>query len=214
MHELFDQLLGYIKATWRYRWYAVGVAWVIALGGWAYVYTLPNRYEASARVYVDTQSVLRPLLAGLTVQPNVDQMVAMMSRTLISRPNIEKVIRMADLDIKLKTTEERETLIQRLGGLLQIRGAGQANLYTIAYADKNPQEAKRVVQALLTIFVEGSLGDKRKDTDSARRFLDEQLKAYSDRLIAAEQAFTDFKRKNVAMMAGRSMGDYYARLGE
>ena len=216
MHEIVDQILGYIRAAWRYRWYAVGVAWAIAVGGWVFVYTMPDRYEATARVYVDTQSVLRPLLAGLTVQPNIEQMVTMMSRTLISRPNLEKVIRMADLDIKLKTTEDREALIARLGRDLQIRNAGRENLYTIAFAENNPQEAKRVVQSLLTIFVEGSLGDKRKDSDSARRFLDEQLKAYSDKLIAAESAFTEFKRKNVGLMAGRGGGgqDYYGRLGE
>jgi polysaccharide chain length determinant protein (PEP-CTERM system associated) len=215
MHEVIDQVLGFVKAAWRYRWYAVVVAWAIAIGGWIFVYLMPDRYEASARVYVDTQSVLRPLLAGLTIQPNVDQMVAMMSRTLISRPNLEKVVRMADLDIKLKTTEEREALIARLSKSLQIRTTGQDNLYTIAYADRNPQEAKRVVQSLLTIFVEGSLGDKRKDSDSARRFLDEQLKAYSDKLVAAENAFTEFKRKNVGLMAGRGGGqDYYSRVGE
>jgi polysaccharide chain length determinant protein (PEP-CTERM system associated) len=211
MHEVFDQLIGYVKATWRYRWYAVGVAWGVAVGGWIYVYTLPNRYEANARVYVDTQSVLRPLLAGLTIQPNVDQMIAMMSRTLISRPNLEKVIRMADMDIKLKTAEEREALIYQLSRQLYIRAAGGDNLYTIAYASQNPQEAKRVVQSLLTMFVEGSLGDKRKDSDGARRFLDEQLKVYNDRLIAAENAVTEFKRKNVSIMRG---GDYYSRLGE
>src|SRR5215831_2245835 len=121
MHEVVEQLLGYLKGAWRYRWYGVATAWAVAIGGWLFVYVMPDRYEASARVYVDTQSVLRPLLAGLTVQPNVDQMVAMMSRTLISRPNIEKVIRMADLDVKLKTTEERETLILRLARELQIR---------------------------------------------------------------------------------------------
>lgn len=214
MHDAVDQFLAYLKGAWRYRWHAVVVSWLVAIGGWCYVYTLPDRYEASARVYVDTQSVLRPLLAGLTVQPNVDQMVSMMSRTLISRPNIEKIIRMADLDIKLKTPEDREALILRLGRDLQIRTTGRENLYTIAYAEKNPQEAKRVVQSLLTLFVEGSLGDKRKDTDSARRFLDEQLKAYSDKLVAAEAAFTEFKRKNVALMAGRAGQDYYARLGE
>src|SRR5687768_5643187 len=151
MHEILDQVLSYVKATWRYRWYAVIVAWCAAVVGWAVVYRMPDRYEASARVYVDTQSVLRPLLAGLAVQPNVDQMVGMMSRTLISRPNLEKVIRMADMDIKLKSSEDRDARLAQLAKDLTIKSAGRENLYTIAYGDQNPQEAKRVVQALLTI---------------------------------------------------------------
>src|SRR5688572_33099931 len=114
MHELSAQLLSHLKATWRFRWYAMGFAWIAAVAGWVAVYQMPDRYEASARVYVDTQSVLRPLLAGLAVQPNVDQVVTMMSRTLISRPNVEKVIRMSDLDITLKTPEAREAMISRL----------------------------------------------------------------------------------------------------
>ena len=150
MHEIMDQLWSYAKGTWRFRWYGVAVAWVGALIGWAGVYVTPDRYEASARVYVDTESVLRPLLAGVTVQPNIDQIVTMMSRTLISRPNLEKVIRMADIDIRLKTPQDREDLIGRLTKELTIRSAGRENLYTIAYSDRNPQEAKRVVQSLLT----------------------------------------------------------------
>jgi polysaccharide chain length determinant protein (PEP-CTERM system associated) len=213
MHELADQLLSHLKAIWRYRWYAIGFAWIIALGGWIAVYLMPDRYEASARVYVDTQSVIRPLLAGLTVQPNVDQMVAMMGRTLISRPNLEKVIRMADMDIRLKSSEDREQLITRLSKELIIQSAGRENLYTIAYTDKDPQVAKRVVQSLLTLFMEGSLGDQRKDSDSARRFIDEQLQGYSEKLVAAENAVTEFKRKNMGFMAGDKR-DYYTRLVE
>ncbi len=213
MHELVDQLLSHLKATWRYRWYAVVFAWIIALGGWIAVYLMPNRYEASARVHVDTQSVLRPLLAGLTVQPNVDQMVTMMSQTVISRPNLEKVIRMADMDVGLKTPEDREQLITRLTKELAIKSAGRENLYTIAYSDKNPEEAKRVVQSLLTLFVEGTLGDQRKDSEAARRFIDEQLKTYSDKLVAAESAVTEFRRQHMGLMAG-DRRDYYTRLVE
>ena len=213
MHELADQLLSHLKASWRYRWYAVVLAWVIAVGGWIGVAQLPNRYEASARVYVDTQSVLRPLLAGVVVQPNVEQMVTMMSRTLITRPNVEKVIRMADMDIKVKTPDHREQMITRLTKELTIKSAGSQNIYTIAYSDQNPQEAKRVVQSLLTIFVEGSLGSKRMDTDSARRFINDQLKAYNEKLIAAENAVTEFKRRHMGLMGseGRS---FYVRLAE
>lgn len=213
MHELADQLFSHLKATWRFRWYVVVFAWIIALGGWIAVYLTPDRYEAYARVYVDTQSVLRPLLSGLAVQPNVDQMVTMMSRTLISRPNLEKVIRMADMDIGLKTSEDRGQLITRLTKELTIKSAGSENLYTISYGDQNSQQAKRVVQSLLTLFVEGSLGDKRKDSDSARRFIDDQLKIYNEKLVAAENAVTEFKRRHMGLMPGEGLG-YYARLVE
>lgn len=213
MHELVDQLLSHVRATWRYRWIAVAVAWLVALAGWVVVYKLPNRYEASARVYVDTQSVLRPLLAGLAVQPNIGQVVNMMARTLISRPNLEKVIGMADIDIRLKSPEAKNAMIERLNKEVQLKSGGAENLYIISYTDNNPQEAKRVVQSLLTIFVEGNLGNTRKDSDSARRFINEQLAAYSEKLVAAEQAVAEFKRKNVGQM-GADGQTYYTRLGE
>lgn len=213
MHELAQQLFSHLQAAWRYRWYAAVVAWVVAVAGWIVVSQLPNRYEASARVYVDTQSVLRPLLAGLAVQPNVNQMVTMMSRTLISRPNVEKVIRMADMDNRVRTPEEREQLITSLTKQLTIQSAGAENLYTIVYSDHQPEQARRVVQSLLTIFVEGSLGNKRKDSDSAQRFINTQLQAYSQKLVAAETAITEFKRRNMGLLGSEGRG-YYARLEE
>ncbi len=53
---------------------------------------VPDRYEANARVYVDTQSVLKPLMVGLAYQPDIDQQVRMLARTLVSRPNVERLI--------------------------------------------------------------------------------------------------------------------------
>lgn len=213
MHELIDQLFSHLRAVWRYRWYAALVAWVVAIAGWIIVHQLPNRYEASARVHVDTQSVLRPLLAGLAVQPNVGQIVNMMSRTLISRPNLEKVIGMADIDIRLKSPEAKEAMIARLNKEVVMKSGGADNLYIISYTDNHPQEAKRIVQSLLTIFVEGNLGNSRKDSDSAKRFINEQLAAYSEKLIAAEQAVAEFKRKNVDKMGSEGQ-TYYVRLSE
>ena len=70
-----------------------------------------------------------------------------------------------------------------------------ANLYKIKYEDRNPQLAKNIVQSLLTIFVESTLGSSRKDTDTAQNFLDKQIKAYEDRLAAAEDRLKQFKVK-------------------
>jgi polysaccharide chain length determinant protein (PEP-CTERM system associated) len=213
MNDITRQLLYYASAAWRKRWWGMAFAWLVAIAGWAVVFTMPDRYEAYARVYVDTQSVLRPLLAGVAVQPNIDQLVSMMSRTLISRPNLEKVLRMADLDIRVKTPEDRERLVNSLSRTLDLKSAGRENLYTISYSDRNPQDAKKVVQALLTLFIEGSLGDKRKDSDTARRFLDEQLKVYSEKLTTAENAVTEFKRRYIGLLPGEGQS-FYTRIGE
>jgi polysaccharide chain length determinant protein (PEP-CTERM system associated) len=137
----------------------------------------------------------------------------MMSRTLISRPNVDKVIRMADMEIKLRTPEDREQMITHITKQLTIKSGGAENLYTIAFADDNPQQARRVVQSLLTIFVEGSLGSNRKDSDSARRFIGEQLKSYNDKLIAAETAVTEFKRRHMGLI-GVEGSNYYTRMVE
>jgi polysaccharide chain length determinant protein (PEP-CTERM system associated) len=208
---LLDQILSYLRSAWYYRWQAAATAWIVALGGWTVVYLIPDRYEAQARVFVDTQSMLRPLLSGLAVQPNMDQVVSMMSRTLISRVNVEKVVKMAGVDSA--TPNEHEQLIARLTRELTIRSAGRENLFTISYSDQDRERAKRVVQALVTIFVEGSVGDKRRDSDSARQFIEEQLRSYSEKLVAAENAVTEFKRKHQGLMPGDGR-DFYTALNE
>lgn len=213
MHEVLAQFLNYLRAIWRRRWYIIVTAWIIAIGGWIAVYMMPNRYEASARVYVDTQSLLKPLLAGLTVQPNADQQVLMMTRTLISRPNLEKVARMTDLDLRAKTPEQMDSLISHLSKSIELLGAGRENLYTISYEDRDPAVAKKVVQALLTLFVESNLGNTRQDIASSQKFIDDQLKAYEDKLSAAENALKDFKQRHLGMMPGQD-GDYFSQLSQ
>ena len=100
MNETIQQIRAILREMWHRRWIGLIAAWIAALVGVAVVYRVPERYEAGARVFVDTESLLKPLLAGLAIQPNVDQQVGLISRTLISRPNVEKVVRMADLDIR------------------------------------------------------------------------------------------------------------------
>src|SRR6195952_5312893 len=100
MYDLISQAKSIGKGMWKYRWPGVLVAWIVAAIGVGVVFRIPDQYEASARIYVDTQTILKPLMSGLAVQPDVDQQVTMLSRTLISRPNVEKLLRMADLDLK------------------------------------------------------------------------------------------------------------------
>ncbi|MBG6080372.1 XrtA system polysaccharide chain length determinant [Rubrivivax gelatinosus] len=197
MQDLVRQALAVLRGMWNYRWQGLVVAWVIGIVAAVVALRVPDEYEASARIYVDTQSILKPLMSGLTVQPNVEQQISMLSRTLISRPNIEKLIRMADLDLSEGSAVEQEDLIQRLTKDIQIRNTGRDNLYSLVYRDRESEKAKRVIQSLVSIFVESSLGASRKDTDSAKTFLNEQIKQYEQKLEEAEARLKEFRLRNI-----------------
>ena len=103
MRELYEQILIYLKGVWRYRWFMMLATWLVCIVGWGVVYQLPDKYESSSRVHVDTQSMLAPLLRGLTITTNTSQRVQLVTRTLLSRPNLEKLARMTDLDLSALT---------------------------------------------------------------------------------------------------------------
>ena len=178
MDEILRQVTLILRGMWKHRWLGLMVAWIVAAIGVVAVFRIPDKYEASARIYVDTQSILKPLMSGLAIQPNLDQQIMILSRTLISRPNVEKLIRMADLDLNVKSKTGQDALIDQLMSGLTIKSTSRDNLYTLAYSDAQPERAKRVVQSLASIFVESSLGDKRKDTDVAKKFIDDQIQVY------------------------------------
>ncbi len=212
MQELLEQIQEYLYGIWRFRWVALAAAWIIAIAGWIVVAQLPDKYEATARLHVDSNSVLGPLLRGLAIQPDVGQRVALMSKTLLSRPNMEKLMRMVDLDLKIRNDQDKESLITELRDNIRLSGQrSNASLYSISYTNSDRLVAQRVVQSLISIFIESALGDKRKDSAGAQEFLDKQIAEYEIRLAEAEGRLADFKRRYVGTMPGEQ-GGYYQRL--
>jgi polysaccharide chain length determinant protein (PEP-CTERM system associated) len=199
MDDFIGTFFNIARGMWKHRWLGVLVAWVVAAMGSVFVLSVPDKYEATARIFVDTQSILKPLMSGLAMNPNVEQQVVMLSRTLISRPNVEKLIRMADLDLDSKSKGEQEALIDRLTKTLEIKNVGRDNLYVLSYLDPSPEKAKKVIQSLVSIFVESSLGDARKDSDVAKKFIDEQIKTYIGKLEEAETRLKEFKVRNIEL---------------
>lgn len=214
MQEAIALIFSYIWGIWRFRWLALIVSWVIALGGWLFVHQMPEAYVGTARIYVDSNNLLRPLLRGLAIQPNVTQRIAMMSRTLLSRPNLEKVMRMTDLDLEVTTDIEKEDFLTEMRKAISLSGdRTNASLYSISVQNESRESAKNITQALITVFIESSLSDKREDSSGAQDFLDQQIAEYEVRLVEAEDRLAAFKQRYVGTLPGES-GGYYARLGQ
>ena len=201
-----------MREIWRGRWLAVTVAWAVSLVLGAGIFMMKDRYEASARLYIDTQSVLKPLMVGLAFQPDIDQQIRMLARTLISRPNIELLRASKDIGWDPIDPKKQEQEIQDLTKAIKMGpGGGGNNVYAISYRDTDPQRAQRLVERLVKMFVNSGGDGKKKDSEDARNFIEEEIRSYEAKLVEAENKLKDYKLKNFSV-SGVSTQDYFARM--
>jgi polysaccharide chain length determinant protein (PEP-CTERM system associated) len=199
MGELVEQLLAHLRGIWLRRFWGIGAAWLVGVVGILVAFLIPAKYEASARVFVDTDSVLKPLMEGLAVQPKIEEQVSMLASTLLSRPNVEKLIDRANL--QPKTQRDREALVDQLTRTVTLSGSTRDSLYSLTYRHPDQATAKRVVETLLSIFVDSGVTNKRGDTEKALAFLEEQIKEYEAVLSKAEERLKQFKLQNLDHLA-------------
>jgi polysaccharide chain length determinant protein (PEP-CTERM system associated) len=219
MQQVLDSVVSELRGAWRFRRYALGVAWAVCLVGWFVVYALPDRYEAHARVNVDTRTALREQLQGIAVEQNVEMQLNLVRQQLLGRASLDKVASKVGLDKGIVTPEQRDQLITSLSSRIQltlepatVRDPRIPNtLFRITYSDTNRQTAIRVVDVLLNSFVEDTMGTEHSGTASAQRFLREQIADYDRRLAEAEQRLADFKKQNFGLVPGAE-GDHFSRL--
>ena len=196
----FRLLVGqYARAVWRRRWTGMVIAWLICGAGWVGVYLVPDQYESSARLYVDEDAIPTPLLHGLAADSAPASQLEMLQRTVLSRPNLEKLISKVDLDPGVAGPSDRERLLQGLAQSIQVKPL-TGNLFVITYRDESARLAHDVVQTLLSIFVESAEGTSRIDMANAKSSLEHQISSYEQQLRAAEKRRADFRTRYVELL--------------
>ena len=219
MQEVFEQIVLYARAIWRYRWCAMLAAWLFFLVGWAVVLRIPVTYTASAKIYVDTYTVLKPLLEGIAVEKDPTVYVGLMARQLVSRPNLEEVARALGLDHQAKTSQAFESLLSGLEQNVQVDAARVSesskqqdpNFYTIVYPNTDPTLAKQVVEALIDSFSKTTVEASLRDSERAKQFLEQQIEAQREILTATEVRISEFKREHLDELPEQGM-TYFQRL--
>lgn len=208
---ILDKLKAYLTGMWLYRWYGFFAAVILALLGWTLVASLPDRYQATTRVFIDTQSLIKPLMKDLSITSDSDDRVNQVASTIFNRPNLTKIAQMSDLDLEVRSKLQQEELLDNLLHDIKLRREGNKNLFTIKYEHDDPKKAKLVVQSILNIFVESTLSHTRTDTIEAQKFLEDQIDTYEDQLILAEKRLADFKREHLGSLPSEGK-TYYDRL--
>jgi polysaccharide chain length determinant protein (PEP-CTERM system associated) len=216
-----EQAFEEMRSAWRFRWIAFTVAFVLAVIGWVGVLALPDRYAASARVFVDTRS-LKPVLQGLIVDQDVEAQINYVRQSLLADPQLEKIAVASEL-LPPSVTDERQRarIVEKLSKRITLTASGAGNqgedrstagtIYGIRYLDSNRTRSLAVVTNLLNTFVNQTLGDKREGSENAQKFLETQVRDYESRLSAAEDSLAAFKKEHVLLMPSEQ-GGYFMQL--
>jgi polysaccharide chain length determinant protein (PEP-CTERM system associated) len=211
MNEVLQLGLIRLRFAWRYRWVGLAAATGLLATSGAALQLYADRYEASAKVHVNTQTVLKPLMRELAAQPDIDLQVRMLARTLITHPRIEKLVDSMQLVDKDASPQQRERVIGDLVTKVRMEGSTHGNLYTISYKDPDPVRARLVVHSLVEMFVDSNTSSKRQDSQQARQFIDAQIAEYEKKLSEAENRLKQFKVKNFGI-SGATNQDFFARM--
>ena len=211
MTNIKEQIGLLTDAVWRHRKLALATSWIVGALGAAAIWTVPERHEAGAKLYVDTQSVLKPLMSGLAFQPDQEQQVRMLAKTLISRPNVEMLVNDKALGFDTSDPAQTEVLIERLTQRIQMRPLGGGNLYGLSFRDVDGERALGVIDRLVNLFVSTGTEGKRRDSRDASKFIDAQIKVYENKLTEAEERLKDYKLRNFGV-SGTGPQDHFARI--
>jgi polysaccharide chain length determinant protein (PEP-CTERM system associated) len=217
-----ENALDDVRGAWRYRWVAFILALSIAIIGWVIVFALPDRYEAAARVFVDTRTALKPVLQGLTMDQDTDAQINFVRQSLLAGPQLERIAIAAGV-LPASVTDERKRakILDEMSDRVIFSASGAGNpgddrntagtIYGIMYLDPNRARCLEVVTQLLNSFVEQTLGGKREGSENAQKFLETQIKDYEQRLSAAEDSLAAFKKEHVGLMPSEQ-GGYFTQL--
>src|ERR1700727_2304621 len=111
MTPAFDHVFDEVRGAWRFRWIALIIAFIVALIGWAVVFALPDRYEADARVFVDTRTGLKRDLQGLTIDQNVDAPINYVRQSLLEGPQLERIAKQTGVLLPSVTDERAKAQV-------------------------------------------------------------------------------------------------------
>src|SRR5690242_18294065 len=114
MKPLLTKLVAILAGAWRYRWHGLAATWILCLTGWLAIWSIPDKYAVQAKVYIDTDTVLGPLMRGLTVGSDQDQQVAIMLRNMTTRPNLEQIVRQVNPQAAKMTAADMELAVAEL----------------------------------------------------------------------------------------------------
>jgi polysaccharide chain length determinant protein (PEP-CTERM system associated) len=193
-----DQL---IEIILRRRWFLVIPFCISMLIGIYLALFLPKSYEASTLILIEVQRVPTDYVRSI-VSSDIDSRINTISQQILSRTNLEKVIKRYNLfsdekDGKMLLIDKVEMMRKKINIDVTrgVRGSSGPDSFSITYRGKSPEDVMNVVNTLASHFIDENLKVREEQASGTSDFLEGELFSMRKKLEEVEEIMKDYRRK-------------------
>ncbi len=194
IQDLMDALIR------KWYWVSMPLIFFALMGIWFYV-VIQRTYEATTLILVQPQEIPQNYVQA-TVSSGVEEQVRTLSQEVLSRSNLESIIKEMNLyskergsgiplDILVASLRKKITITTNVG---QPRQVGS---FSISYIGRKPKEVADVTNRLASFFIDSNLKLRARQATETTAFLQKQLEELKLLLSQQETKVQEYRNQHI-----------------
>jgi polysaccharide chain length determinant protein (PEP-CTERM system associated) len=200
MNQTTDMInpMQFVEIVKRRRWYLMLFFCLSLIVGIVLAVVLPKIYLASTMILVQPQKVPDNYVRSI-VSSDINSRINTISQQILSRSNIERIIKEFNLfpDIKQRDMYmEDKVRIVRKGmsvDLIRANRGGSADAFSISFKGADPKIVMRVTNSLASYFIDENLRVREEQASGTSDFIDDELSDTRLKLEKQEEALKEYR---------------------
>jgi|SRR5579871_1358693 len=181
---------------------------VVLAGAIVVALAIPSVYRSTATILVQEQEI-PPDLVRSTITSFADERIQVISQQVMTRPVLLSIADKYKLYAARRAVETNEEILDRMRKDIHLEsvnarvtdrgGGGQVNAtiaFQISYDSRSPQDSQRVVNELVTLYLNENVKTRQERAAETSAFLSEEAERLGAQISEAESKLADFKQRN------------------
>ncbi|MGR3317145.1 MAG: Wzz/FepE/Etk N-terminal domain-containing protein [Candidatus Anammoxibacter sp.] len=193
----------YVELLLRRKWLVIIPTIIFGIGAILYASRLPDIYESKCILTVKRSRVIDNVLAGGAGREDVRKALQAVREKMLGWASVTKVIKATGLDKDIPEDDQLslEKLYRSMLGKISLKARGD-DLIEVGYQGEDPETNFRIVDNLVSNFLEESLKSARNEADETLSFIEGDLVRLRKKMDESERRFRGFEEEHMEELPG------------
>ncbi len=155
----------------------------------------PQNFMSSTTILVEDKNIIQPLMSGAAVATTVTDRARIAREIIFNRKLAGQLLEHGGWLANNPSDIEQERIYADIKKRTRITNVG-SGLIRIEYRDSDPKRTFKITQKLADLFIHESTSTQTQESGGAFEFIDNQVKEYHAKVVAAEEALKEFRTKH------------------